>query len=473
MATTAKTRRDALVKEFEGISLGDRRLEERARRIVEAISGSPGDSFPRQEATVAGREALYRFLSNRKVSLAKLLSGHVEATVARMKGRPLVRVVHDSSAFEFKGERDGLGILLGNKMGFIGHVSLAIAADESSEPLGVLGVSAFVRKDALAHRGMTAYERMKVSLAKPRSERESSRWERQALESANHIPAGTRAIHVMDQEADDYVVFGELMAAGAGFVIRASPNRLTTNGLRAGELLASKPSQIFRTVTLSARPKKETSRRGTRPARAEREAMLELRWGVVSLRGSQYVDIGVDQLSINAVHVIEPAPPDGEQPVEWMLFTSEPVTSLEQATAIVDHYRARWMIEEYFKALKTGCSFEKRQLTSFDGLSRALGLLVPVAWHLLLLRHQSRAAPTTAATSVFDREQLLLLRTLMAKYRYVLPPTPTVRDAMLGIAALGGHIRNNGDPGWQVLGRGFTRFVEAEEVWRLARSDQS
>jgi hypothetical protein len=156
-----------------------------------------------------------------------------------------------------------------------------------------------------------------------------------------------------------------------------------------------------------------------------------------------------------------------------MLFTSEPVTSLEEATTIVDHYRSRWMIEEYFKALKTGCSFEKRQLTSLDSLTRALGLLVPVAWHLLLLRHQSRAAPTTPATSVFDSEQLLLLRTLMAKYRYVLPPKPTVRDAMLGIAALGGHIRSNGDPGWQVLGRGFTRFVEAEEIWRLARCDQS
>ena len=421
---------------------------------------------------MAGREALYRFLSNPKVSLSKLLSGHVEATVARMKGRPVVRVVHDSSAFEFRGEREGLGILLGNKMGFIGHFSLAIAGDESREPLGVLGVSTFVRKDALAHRGMTAYERMKASRAKPRSERESSRWERQALESESHIPAGTRAIHVMDQEADDYLVFGELLAASVDFVIRASPKRVTTNGLRAGELLASKPSQIFRTVTLSARPAKQT-RRGSRLARAERDAMLELRWGVVSLGRSQNVEISLDELSINAVHVIEPAPPDGEQPVEWMLFTSEPVTSLEQATAIVDHYRSRWVIEEYFKALKTGCSFEKRQLTSLDSLTRALGLLVPTAWHLLLLRHLSRAAPTTPATSVFDSEQLLLLRTLMAKYRYVLPPTPTVRESLLGIAALGGHIRSNGDPGWQVLGRGFTRFVEAEEVWRLARSDQS
>jgi hypothetical protein len=75
---------------------------------------------------------------------------------------------------------------------------------------------------------------------------------------------------------------------------------------------------------------------------------------------------------------------------------------------------------------------------------------------------------------VLDEEQLLLLTTLLAKRNYSLPSRPTARDAMLGVAALGGHIKNNGDPGWLVLGRGFTRLVEAEEIWRLARGcDQS
>jgi len=70
--------------------------------------------------------------------------------------------------------------------------------------------------------------------------------------------------------------------------------------------------------------------------------------------------------------VVEPEPPPGEAAIEWMLVTSEPVQTLEDAAAIVDHYRARWLIEEYFKALKTGCAFEKRQLMHLDGLVRAL-----------------------------------------------------------------------------------------------------
>ena len=131
-------------------------------------------------------------------------------------------------------------------------------------------------------------------------------------------------------------------------------------------------------------------------------------------------------------------------------------------------------MEEYFKALKTGCSFEKRQLTSYDALVRALGIFVPMAWRLLVLRHLGRAPARRPARILFDTGQLLLLRTLLEMRRYALPKSPSLRDAMLGIAALGGHIRNNGDPGWIVLGRGFTRFVEAETVWKLARKcDQS
>jgi hypothetical protein len=152
-----------------------------------------------------------------------------------------------------------------------------------------------------------------------------------------------------------------------------------------------------------------------------------------------------------------------------MLFTSEAVSSLAEATSVVDHYRARWVIEEFFKALKTGCAFEKRQLTTFDGLVRALAIFIPIAWRLLVLRSLGRAPRQRPARRVLDVEQLLLLRALLADRGYSLPGNPSIRDAMLGIAALGGHIRNNGDPGWLVLGRGFTRFIEAEAIWRLAR----
>jgi hypothetical protein len=350
---------------------------------------------------------------------------------------------------------------------------LAVAAEETREPLGVLGVRPYIHEETEARRKMTQSERVVATLAKPRDEKESSRWEKLAVDVSRALPVGVRAIHVMDQEADDYDLFAELLRAQLGFVVRVNPGRRTSaERLPTKEVLAAQPAKLFRTVPLTPREaRKGVVSRNRHPARAERDAKLRIRWAPVTLLRGQYNQAEARELSLWAVHIFEPRHPAGEEAIEWMLFTSEPVKTLEDATQVVDHYRARWVIEEYFKALKTGCAFEKRQLMTFDGLVRALGLFVPMAWQLLVLRHLGREPQSRSANKVLSEEQLILLRALLSKRNYKLPQKPSVRDAMLGVAALGGHIKNNGDPGWLVLGRGFTRFVEAEEVWMLARAE--
>jgi len=47
------------------------------------------------------------------------------------------------------------------------------------------------------------------------------------------------------------------------------------------------------------------------------------------------------------VYLQELNPPAGDEPVDWMLLTSEPVTSLPEALVIVEHYRVRWTIEVF------------------------------------------------------------------------------------------------------------------------------
>jgi IS4 transposase len=80
-------------------------------------------------------------------------------------------------------------------------------------------------------------------------------------------------------------------------------------------------------------------------------------------------------------------------PVAWYLVTSESVDTVEQVEAVVDAYRARWVIEELFKALKTGCNFERRQLESSQSLRIALATFLPIAVQLLALRRAARAEP--------------------------------------------------------------------------------
>jgi transposase-like protein/DDE family transposase len=458
--------------EFAGDSLGDVRLDERLRRIVSLAAVEPGDSFPEQMASVADREALYRFLANPKVTIAGVLSGHLRQTRERLREHPLIRVVHDTTTFRFVGDRDGLGAIRGGAKGFLGHVALAIAADDTREPLGVVGVHPYIHQDAVAHQGMTPSQRVEATRAKPRLAKESARWEQMALQVSAALPDGVRALHVMDQEADDYDVLAALHHAQLRYVIRADPQRQTEAKRCVKDVLATQLATVFRTVRLTPRSEQQAVKtRGRHVARDERNATLQIRWGAITLGRRQYSDARTPTLSISAVYVFEPDPPHGEAPIEWMLFTSEIVHTADDATAVVDHYRARWLIEDYFKALKTGCAFEKRQLTTFDGLVRALAIFIPMAWRLLVLRHLGRAASPLPISRCLDHEQQCLLRKLLDRRRYQLPPHPTIRDAMLGIAALGGHITNNGAPGWIVLGRGLTRLLDAEVGWQLARDE--
>src|SRR3954464_15105987 len=113
-----------MAAEFDGVALGDERLDERLKRIAAMVAVSPADSFPEQMETVADREALYRFLANPKVTLDGVLKGHFKQTHQRLQGRPIVRLVHDTTRFRFHGERDGLGPLRGDARGFFGHFAL-------------------------------------------------------------------------------------------------------------------------------------------------------------------------------------------------------------------------------------------------------------------------------------------------------------------------------------------------------------
>ena len=115
-------------------------------------------------------------------------------------------------------------------------------------------------------------------------------------------------------------------------------------------------------------------------------------------------------LAVNVVYVWEVDAPSGEEPVEWRLITREPIETVTDVLRIVDIYRTRWLIEEFFKALKTGCAYEKRQLESLQTLLVALALLAPVAWQLLLLRHLPHTAPESPATAVLTVRRIDVLR---------------------------------------------------------------
>ena len=116
------------------------------------------------------------------------------------------------------------------------------------------------------------------------------------------------------------------------------------------------------------------------------------------------------------------------------------------------------------RALKTGCKLEKRQLESYQALSNALAIFVPIAWKILLAPASSfncsRCAECAGQRHVDHHST--------TAPRHTARPRPTTAQATYAVAKLGGHLKRNGLPGWQTLGRGFERLFWMQARWLVA-----
>jgi len=388
------------------------------------------------------------------VSPQRILAPHIAATVRRCIEAHEVVVAHDTTKVSYSSPRQGLGRINDKGQGFFAHVALAIRADGSREPLGVLGVQTHTRQDPPRQEHHT--ERF------AEQDRESFRWKRMVQEIAPLVGDQAQLVHVMDSEADAFELLARLVEQRNRFVIRLKYDRIVHDeeGQRTHlhTKLGTLQGQCTRDVQLSARAA-PTSGRKRNQARSTRPATLVLSATPVILARSDGAK-GPKRLTVNVVHVREVSPPPDTEPVDWKLLTTEPIARVADLERIVDFYRARWLIEEFFKALKTGCALEKRQLESLSGLLNAMAVFVPIAFELLRMRAVARLRPDTPASTIFRPLQLQILER-HPKLR--LPPHATVRATMLAVAQLGGHIKNNGDPGWLVLGRGYEKLLVMEE----------
>lgn len=461
-------------------ALGDARLDARRDRVIAILEQQPDAGFPEACANDAETEALYRFLRNRRTDWASVFAPHVAATQARCAAVGDVLAIHDTTDMVFPGgaPRTGLTRLGPARHGFWLHTTLAVSADGLRAPLGILALRPFVRP--------TVDHTVRRPSARARHRdpaKESRYWADGVAAVRAGLDPATRVLHVMDRGADSYELFAEWVAQGDRFLVRLTHDRGVVDAAgrvqRLGDATAHAPIVCTRTVALSGRrdPGRTLSARTLHPARPERVATLQVRAQPVTLHRSTYVAPTVAAtLAVHVVIVSEVDAPADTVPVEWRLITTDPIETPAQILALVDAYRTRWMIEEYFKALKTGCAYEKRQLESFQTLLVALALLAPIAWRLLLLRHLARAQPAPRATTALTAQQIQILRATPQGAQ--LSSTPTVLDVVRVLARLGGHLRQNGPPGWLTLARGFQKLCQMEQGWvaavaALQRSDQS
>jgi hypothetical protein len=457
-----------LSAEFNDADLGDARLNRRLGLLADRLGQRPGESFPKA-LDDAELEAAYRFFGNDSVSPEAILAPHFRQTARRAAKHGRVLVIHDTTGFEFPGDskREGLGRLVHPGQGFFGHFSLVVTADGERVPLGLTALETVFRLDeAIGNKNWTPSQ----------SRGERTRWINCVDDTETLMGDETTAIHVMDAEADSYAIFAALTERRRSFVIRSFHDRVLADHDEAHLRAAARSAQttLEREVPLSPRSAKPGPQGKRHPARRLRVAKLSFAATSVELPRTSDSHAVSASIPLNVVHVFEPEPPPGQPAVEWFLLTNLPVDTPDEIAFVVDCYRGRWTIEEFFKALKTGCQYERRQLESAHSLLNALAILAPVAWRLLLLRHLARGDDKSQAISALTPTQIEVLRSFS---RRPLSRHPSAKEVMLAVASLGGHLKSNGDPGWIVLGRGLHDLLLLELGWRAreetGRSDQS
>lgn len=416
--------------QFGNVNINDARLQQRAVAIAHACAEHPEKSLSGRFDDWAGLKAAYRFFSNPKVTHQTLQQPHYQEVLEKARfSEDLVLFIQDGSELLFNSHpwTHGLGPTAdstGNGLMF--HSSL-VAKYHKSKETEILGLSyqeAWIRPE-------------KKSVKDPK---ESEVWLR-TLEKSG--PPRKNWVSVGDRGNDIYDFLHRANGDGWKFTVRARHDRkVEIEGVqeRLFSWIRRQTSKCKSKLFVKARGKEFSG-----------EVDLEITWVKAGLLPPGKTS-SLSEEEVTYVRVWCPKRPN----LEWLLITNLPVENEEDAKEIIEIYRRRWLIEDYHKALKTGCRIEDIQLKQASRILAAFGIIGVIATQLLAIRELCRLSPTTPVEEVIPKRWIMLIeKRLKVKLE-------TVRDFWRSIARLGGFIgrKSDGEPGWQTIWGGYVRFQD-------------
>jgi len=459
--TLSMDARDWAEEQFGQCDLKDKRRTDRLVKLAAGVLCRPSGSLPEQTTDMADLKAAYRLFAGDKVSFEAIATPHWEQTRRRPPGTYLV--LDDTTEVDFGIRRKirGMGQTgNGGGWGFLLHSALMVSP-ESEEIFGLAGQKIRYRKRRPKKENTT--QRLK-------RDRESELWG-QVIDLVGQPPEGVHWVHVMDRGADNFEVYCHCRQQHSDWVVRVtqkSRNVVVPDG-RTMPL-----SKYLKNLPLAGGYELRLRAHGLQPARghckrreaqAARTAKLEVRIGRLQMpvptHQSPYLKrLSPSPITMWVVHAIEVNPPAGVEPVEWILLTSLPVESFEDAWRVLGYYEKRWLIEEWHKALKTGCRLEQRQLQTKEGLERIAGLLSVVAVRLLQLKSSARTNPERVACQVVPLSWISMLIAARKRLKPTATRTMTIGEFYRELAKLGGFLgrKLDGEPGWITIWRGWQKL---------------
>jgi hypothetical protein len=152
-----------------------------------------------------------------------------------------------------------------------------------------------------------------------------------------------------------------------------------------------------------------------RAQRAERVAVLELRFSAVNLARPQtrFLRHLPESLPLTLVDVREIDPQVGTEPLHWRLLTDHTVASAEQAWCIVEWYKRRWLIEQFHRVLKTqGFKLEDSQIATADRLLKLVAIAAKAAIITIQLLQARDGRSHQPVRLAFDANEVATLAAL-------------------------------------------------------------
>jgi hypothetical protein len=458
--------------EMETADLKDKRLDKRLIEVLDQLGNQPSAGIPAACGGHAEMTAAYRFFGNEKATWAGILEPHAEATRRRMADQAVVVLAQDTTEMDVTRpaqQVSGAGPLDGGaRWGALVHPLHAFTPDGT--PLGTLYSQVWVRDHEVRCASLTRAERA----ATPFEEKESYRWLlalRRGRAEADRIPQ-TRFVCVADSEADIYeYVSNPCVAPGRlDLIVRACQDRVVQGaeeGQRLRETVLAHPVLFTHEIKVRGRTTKVACEtRGRRQARQTRTAAVAVRAAQVTLRPPWRPGGHLPAVTLNAVLVREVDPPEGEEPVEWLLLTTLPIDDVEAVRQIIQFYCTRWMIEVLFRVLKSGCRVEQRRLETMDRFEACLAVYLIVAWRTLYVCRLGRSCPDISCEAIFEPAEW---KSVWQVVRRTPPPStpPSLGDMVRLVAQLGGYVysKSAAPPGPQAIWIGLQRTHDLALCW--------
>lgn len=472
-----------VLDEMKTADLKDKRLNNRLKEVLSQLGGCPVASIPAACGGHAEMTAAYRLFDNENAAFEAILQPHIDATRQRIATHPVVLVAQDTSEIDLtrpQQQVSGAGPLDGGtRWGTFLHPSHAFTPDGT--PLGTLHALTWVREEG--DEGCASMSRRQRALT-PIEEKESYRWVdmlRRTGEEAQRCPS-TRLVCLADSEADIYELLAEATTEPrhVDWIVRACQNRTLqredseeTTEKQLRERVLAQPVLFTHLIQVRGRKAKVSCEtRGRRQPRQSRQAEMEVRATRVTLRPPWRPDRQLPAVTVNVVLVREVDPPNNDVPVEWLLLTSLPVDEVEHVKQVIQYYCVRWMIEVFFRVLKSGCRVEERRFEHIDRALSCLAVYLIVAWRTLYVCRLGRGCPDISCEAVFEPSEWKSVWNVIHRAK---PPTvpPRLGEMVRLVARLGGYInrKHRGPPGPQTIWIGMQRMHDFALSWQLFGPD--